>query len=133
MTFTLLTNPPGAALGAASGILTWRAPVALADSTNLFRVKVADNGAPSLSATQQFNVFVNPLLGPSVTTAALTNNQTRLTITGDLGPDYTVIASTNLSNWTTLLTTNSPTLPLNFTDTNAGSFFKRFYRVLLGP
>ena len=65
LTFTLLTNPPGAALGAGSGILTWRAPVALADSTNLFRVKVADNGAPSLSATQQFNVFVNPLLGPS--------------------------------------------------------------------
>ena len=44
-----------------------------------------------------------------------------------------MIASTNLSNWTTLLTTNSPPVPFNWTDTNAGSFLKRFYRVLLGP
>jgi hypothetical protein len=46
---------------------------------------------------------------------------------------WLVQGSTNLTNWSTLLTTNPPSTPFNWTDTNAGSFLKRFYRVLLGP
>ncbi len=134
LTFALLAAPSNAALHATSGVFTWRAPVARAGTTNPVAVVVADNGTPGLSATQQFSIFVNPLTGASVTTVSLTNtNQLRLLITGGLGPDYTVQASTNLSNWSVLLTTNSPAPPLSFTDTNAGSFLKRFYRVLLGP
>lgn len=133
LTFALLTNPPGATIGAGSGVVNWRPLVAQADSTNLFRVRVTDNGAPNLSATQQFNVFVNPLMTPLITPATFSNNQLRLTITGDFGPDYTVQGTTNLADWTNLFTTNSPTLPLNWTDTNAASFLKRFYRAVPGP
>jgi hypothetical protein len=133
LTFALLTNPPGATLGVSNGVLVWRPLVAQADTTNLFRVRVTDNGAPNLSATQQFNVVVNPLAVPLVTTLALTNSQLRLALSGDFGPDYTVQATTNLVDWTNLFTTNSPTLPFNWTDTNAAGLLKRFYRVLLGP
>src|SRR6185503_1506626 len=102
-------------------------------TTNLVLVKVADNGSPSLSATQEFSVMVNPLIGPSVTQLGFANSELHLNITGDPGPDYTVEASTNLTNWSVLLTTNSPTLPFDWTDTNAASFLQRFYRVILGP
>ncbi len=133
LTFSLLTNPTGAVLGATNGILTWRPAVAQANTSNLFRVRVADDGAPSLAATQQFNVFVNPLADPRVLSVSNVASGLRLRIDGDDGPDYTVQATTNMTNWTNLLTTNSPNVPFNWTDTNAGSFLQRFYRVLLGP
>jgi Concanavalin A-like lectin/glucanases superfamily/Bacterial Ig domain len=132
-TFTLLNNPTGAVLGASSGILTWRPSVARANTTNLFRVRVADNGAPSLSATQQFNVIVNPLADPRVLSVTNVSSGLRLRIDGDDGPDYIVQATTNMADWTNLLTTNSPNVPFNWTDANTGSFLQRFYRVLLGP
>ncbi len=133
LSFNLVTNPPGATINSNTGVFTWRPTVAQAPTTNPIMLEVTDNGSPSLSATQQFTVFVNPLVGPSVTSLTLSNGQSRLLITGDLGPDYTVQATTNFTSWTNLLVTNSPTLPLNWTDTNAGSFLWRFYRVLLGP
>ena len=74
-----------------------------------------------------------PTSAPVVVPAVLTNASVRLTLTGDSNYTYELQASTNLSNWTTLLTTNSPAPPLNWTDTNAGNFLRRFYRVLLGP
>ncbi len=63
----------------------------------------------------------------------LSNGLFRLSITGDLGPDYTVQASANLTTWINLFVTNSPARPLTWTDTTASHFLQRFYRVLLGP
>jgi hypothetical protein len=54
-------------------------------------------------------------------------------ISGDAGPDYNVQISSNLLNWSTLWTTNSPGLPFRFTDPGFGSYPQRFYRVQLGP
>jgi hypothetical protein len=107
--------------------------VAQANSNHLVRLRVTDNGLPNLSATQQFNVLVNPLATPLVTPATISSNRIQLTITGDAGPDYTVQASTNLSTWTNLFTTNSPALPLLWVDTNANSFPRRFYRAVPDP
>ena len=42
-------------LNATNGILAWRPTVAQSPTTNLVSVMVADNGTPSLSATQQFH------------------------------------------------------------------------------
>ncbi len=133
LTFSLLTSTTGATLNATNGLFSWRPIVAQAGTSNQFRIVTADTGVPVTSATQQFNVFINPLAGPSVTSVTRSNSQTQLLITGDLGPDYTLQATTNFTDWTDLLVTNSPALPLNWTDTNDGSFLKRFYRVLLGP
>lgn len=133
LTFALLTSPTGMTLGASSGILSWRPAVAQANSNHLVRLRVTDNGLPNLSATQQFNVLVNPLATPFVAPAAISSNRIQLTITGDSGPDYTVQASTNLAAWTNVFTTNMPVLPFHWIETNTAGFLKRFYRVILGP
>ena len=92
------------------------------------------NGTPNLSATHDFTVTVNPLTAPVVTAPTVGGGQFTQTITGQTGPDYTVQVSTNLaeSNWATILTTHSPTMPFVFTDTN-GSLPFQFYRILVGP
>jgi hypothetical protein len=54
-------------------------------------------------------------------------------VSGDFGPDYIVQASTNLTAWATIFTTNSPVLPFEWTDSVATNYPARFYRVLLGP
>jgi autotransporter-associated beta strand protein len=134
LTFSLVNPPANATVGADTGVLTWRVPVALGGTTNPITVLATDNGSPGLVVTQSFLVTVLPLTNPPVGTAPrLSNGQWQFTLNGPVGPDYTVQASTNLASWTNLLVTNSPTLPFNWTDTNTGSFLKRFYRVLLNP
>jgi hypothetical protein len=131
--FSLLSSPANAAIDPGTGILTWRPAVAQAGSNHTVRIKVTDNGTNTLSATQSFNVLVPPLAGPGVATFTLTNGHSRLAITGDAGPDYTVQASTNLADWLPVFVTNSPAVPFQWTDTNAAGFIRRFYRILLGP
>ena len=64
---------------------------------------------------------------------AVTGGVFVLSVSGDAGPDYTVQASTNFIDWTLLLSTNSPALPLACPDPHASDYPQRFYRVLLGP
>jgi hypothetical protein len=133
LTYSLLVAPGSATLNTNSGVLTWRPAVADADHTNLFTVRVADNGWTSLSSTQSFLVMVNPLNPPVMNGARWTNGQFRLTVSGDYGPDYTVEASTNLLTWTPLYTTNSPALPFEWLDATASNWPARYYRLQLGP
>jgi hypothetical protein len=133
VTLTLLSKPTNAIYSTNTGVFTWRPGVAQAGTTNLLSVKASDNGAPSLSATQSIALAVNPLGPFGAAAMTLAGGEVQVEVTGDAGPDYTVQASTNLTNWTVLLTTNSPPLPFQFLDTNAAGFPFRFYRVLLGP
>ena len=133
LTFGLSSGPTNAIIATNTGILTWRPTMAQAGSTNPFTVTVADNGTPSLSATQTFTVTVNALNRPLLAAATVTNNQIRFQINGDFGPDYTLQSSTNLAAWTNLFTTNSPALPWNWAETNYPVFPQKFYRILLGP
>ena len=94
---------------------------------------VSDNGTPPLSATQSFLVTVTQPARPWLTSILNSNRQFSLTLNGDTGPDYTVQSSTNLLYWTPIWTTNSPALPLTWTETNSSDFPFRFYRLLLGP
>ena len=52
---------------------------------------------------------------------------------GPSGPDYTLLISTNLTDWQPVLTVPSPTPPVSFVDTNYAKGPVRFYRVELGP
>jgi hypothetical protein len=133
LTFKLLTPPVGATINSNSGVFTWRPRVAAANSTNLINVVVADNGSPSRSATQTFLVTVNPLNAPTLSIQNSNNGLFRLSVAGDYGPDYTVQATTNLANWTNLVTTNSPVMPFNWTDPAATTLPRRFYRAVPGP
>ncbi len=136
LTFSLLNAPANATLvklNSTNASFTWRPWVGDANTTNLVTLKVADNASPSLSATQSFSVTVNPLTQPSITAPAWSNGLFSLTVTGQLGPDYAVLASTNLVDWSTLWLTNSPPVPFGWVDTNAAAFPRRFYRLSLGP
>jgi len=96
-------------------------------------VQVADTGSPSLSATNNFTVTVNPLSAPSLNLQAGSAGQVTLLVNGAQGPDYTLLTTTNLdAGWRMLYTTNSPAMPLTLMDTNS-SDRARFYRVQLGP
>ncbi len=133
LTFSLLNGPAGASVDPLTGIFTWRATAVSSGTTIPVSIQVADNGSPSLSATQTFNVIVPLASQPSISRAAYTQGQFSVSINGDLGPDYIVQSSTNLVNWQGVSTNLSPTVPFTFTDTNAGNVPAQFYRVLLGP
>lgn len=135
LTFTLLNAPTNASLvtvNSTNALFTWRPLISQAGSTNAIMVKVTDNGSPNLSATNSFTITVNPASQPTLSSMIAGGSQITLTVTGLVGPDYTLLTSTNLVNWQTLFTTNPTTMPVTFTDTNR-SDTARFYRLQLGP
>ena len=134
LTFALLAGATNATLNTNSGAFSWRPLVTQAGTTNVFAVKVADSGTPSLSATQSFTVTVNPRTPPSVSSAAWTNGEFTLWVSDVIaGPDYAVQVSTNLADWSTLWMTNSPSASFQWLDTNAGTLPMQFYRIKVGP
>lgn len=132
LTFSLLTGPTNATLGSSSGVLSWRPPVSQANTTNPVSVKVSDNGSPVLSATNNFSVIVLPLVPSGFSAIFQSGGQISLSITGAIGPDYTLLTSTNLADWQIQLTTNSPVLPLSLTLTNVADP-QRYFRLQLTP
>ncbi len=133
LAFSLLNGSGNATLNTNTGAFAWRPWVTQANTTNTFVLKVADNGSPGLSATQSFKVTVNPLTLPLLSSFAWTPVRFTLQVNGQVGPDYAVQTSTNLTDWSTLWITNSPTMPFDWMDTNVSNSPFRFYRVLVGP
>jgi glucuronoarabinoxylan endo-1,4-beta-xylanase len=132
LTFTLLAAPTNATVNPGDGILTWRPPVSGAGSTNPVSVRVTDDGAPNLSATNSFVIVVNPLTEVTLTSISVAGGQLQLVVDGPHGPDYTLMSSSNLIDWQVLFVTNSPVLPLICVDTNPADAV-RFYRIQLAP
>ncbi len=133
LAYSLLAAPTNSTLDPATGVFLWRPLVAQAGTTNLVSVEVADNELPPLSATNSFNVVVNPLVQPTLTTVPVSGNRLNLVINGLAGPDYAVQVSTNLADWQVLFRTNSPALPVTFTTTNNALVPAQFFRVAIGP
>ena len=52
-----------------------------------------------------------------------------LSMGGSTGVSYSILASTNLTIWSTILTTNLSTPVFNWTDTTSTNFPAKFYRV----
>ena len=131
--FSLLNAPDGAVINATNGVLTWRPMIAQAPSTNTVGVVVSDSGTPSLSATQNFVVAVMPPMMPMINSVNMSNSQCCLTVSGDSGPDYTVLTSTNLIDWLPVWTNLAAVLPFTYTCPDATNLDRCFYRVLIGP
>jgi hypothetical protein len=129
LTYILVSGPTNATLDAGTGVFTWRPLPAQADSTNLIIIAVNDNGAPNLSATNTFSVTVGTSVPPTISAPAWAGGQFRLLINGRTGLNYAVLASTNLVDWQTVFSTNSPALPFQWIDPNTASYPRRFYRV----
>jgi hypothetical protein len=60
LTFSLATAPAGAGIHPSTGYLLWTLTATNAGTTNIFTVRVTDNGSPALSATNSFRVRVIP-------------------------------------------------------------------------
>ncbi|MEI6076573.1 MAG: hypothetical protein WCS94_13410, partial [Verrucomicrobiota bacterium] len=133
LTYSMPVAPSNAVMNASNGILNWRPLISQGHTINPFTIVVADNGTPSLSATQYFNVTVRSVTPPTLSSAGMINRTFRFNVNGSIGPDYTVLASTNLLVWTNLFTTNPAALPFQWSDSNVINAPRQFYRVLIGP
>jgi hypothetical protein len=132
LTYSLLNAPTNAAVNVSSGVFTWRPFVSQANSINPFSVVVTDDGTPSLSATQSFLVAVTNLVAPQIATVTGGGGALVLQVNGASGPDYQIQASTNLTDWSAIFTTNSPPVPFIWTN-NATGLPMNFFRVRIGP
>ena len=82
---------------------------------------------------KSFTVIVN-LLAPVVLNAlAPANGQFRFAVSGTAGPDYVVMQSGTLTNWTDVATNLSPSMPFEFSQPIGASGTNQFYRVRLSP
>jgi hypothetical protein len=128
------TSSGGGGLGPQAYLLRiFFVTVAGGKTINSFTLKVADNGSPSLSATQNFTVTVNSRTQPGLTFIGLSNGLIGLQVSGETGPDYAVEGSTNLSDWNTLFITNSPATPFLRSDLNTVTMPAEYYRIKTGP
>jgi len=138
LTFSLLTAPTNATLAQinnTNAAFNMRPSVSQASSTIPISVKVTDNSNPPLSATDSFSVVVNPITLPTLSGSAanLSHGQFSLTVSGMAGPDYAVLYSSNLLNWSRVFESNSPPLPFTWVDTNASPTNPAsYYKVVLG-
>jgi hypothetical protein len=133
LSYSLITSPGGASIHTSSGLITWRPRIAQAGSNYVFSVRVADNGPGNLTATENFSVTVVAPARPVTSNPRNISGRFQLICDGESGPDYTVQASTNLLDWVTVFTTNTPALPFQWTDPETTNVPGRFYRVLLEP
>ncbi len=132
LTFSPANTFPANATVSANGLFSWRPLVSQAQTTNLVEIQVTDSGTPPLSATNGFKVTVNAVTNPVIGPVNLSPGQVSLTVNGPQGPDYTLWTSTNLADWHTLFTTNSPPIPFTVLDTNSADP-ARFYKFQIGP
>jgi hypothetical protein len=134
LTWTLAAQPAGATINATNGLLTWRPAIAQSPTTNLFTVVVTDSGTPPMRATQSFSVSVLRPAQPVFSSPTATSGRFQSWINGNVGPDYSLLAATNLAgSWQLLELTNPAALPFLFMDSTPETFQQRYYRVQLGP
>jgi hypothetical protein len=94
--------------------------------TRSFTVTVTAQGSVTPKITSQPTNLVSPTAAATLAAVAPpSHGQFALTVNGTTGYTYVVQASTDMVNWTPVLTNTSP---FTFVDTNASQFKQRFYR-----
>lgn len=69
----------------------------------------------------------------TLSSPAFSNSLFQLLYNSETGVSYVIQGSTNLTNWTSLLTNTTATNPASFIDTNSTNFDFRFYRIVISP
>lgn len=116
LSYSLLAAPSGASISSSSGVIAWTPTNAPA--TNQFTVMVADNGTPSLSATQSFAVITAPVPVPggyvvsgnqfAFSWSSVVGQRFQMEFKDDLNdPGWSPIGGELLGNGATLSFTNS--------------------------
>ncbi len=132
-TFSLVDPPVGAVINATNGGFTWTPGDAQLGTTNI-EVHVSDSGSPSLNATQNFIIRVEPRPAMEIPVysngvvelrwSAITNTAYRLQFT----PDLTLTNWSSVAGDVTAMATSAMKL-----DTNAVLSSNSFYRVIVLP
>lgn len=92
-----------------------------------FTARAQDNGGLfATSAVVNVSVLTNAVLAEP---ALLSDGRFRLTILGIGGQTYTTEFSSNLNNWSAILTNVAPANTFNVTDSTAPDVWLRYYRV----
>ena len=102
-----------------------------ATNAGTYSVTVSNTAGIANSSNALLTVSSGAYAKPQLSSVTFSNGVFRLTVSGDTGPDYIVQASTNLTAWQSLFTNHLPTPPFNWSDSNAASFTRRFYRIQL--
>ncbi len=126
-----LVNPPLGAVIDGTGTISWSPTSAQASSTNLITTVVVDGTYPPLSATNSFNVVVDPVVPPMILSIDVTNNAAVITWSGTMNHTYRLqFMNLGDTNWTEvpadITLTNGPTGSTTNSCGNAGT---EFYRV----
>ena len=129
LTFSLDQSPTNMSINAANGLVTWM-PLESQVGTHPITVRVMDNGSPSMSATQSFQVTVNGS-GSSLAINVLAGGLKQLNISGDAGLMYELQVSTNLTSWDNLIQINLNTSPYPYIDPASATSPARFYLSLI--
>ena len=132
-----LTGPSGSTIDN-NGVIRWTPLSAQGGTTNFFITIVTDNGVPPLSATNSFEVMVNPapiIPAPviqsiavsngvaTVTWSSVSNGIYRLQYVGDLGN----------TNWTDVFPDVQASGPAATATNTTGSAVQQFYRIMVVP
>ena len=137
--YSLVSGPVGCAVNPSTGSVTWRPTIAQSGAAYPMVIKATESGVGGLSSDLSFQTTVNPATAPQITPSWIPaaggsfSPQLQLSMSGQVGPDYTVWASEDLVSWVNLTTTTPTVFPYVWSDPNAANFSKRFYQVKLGP
>jgi hypothetical protein len=129
VSLSLVQAPSNVTFNVTSGAITWT-PLQSQVGTHTVSVRATDNGTPSLSATQTFQVNVTGE-GSRLAIQQLSGGLMQLSITGDIGLNYELQISTNLESWSRLLQFRLDASPYLYIDPASATVPVRFYKLQL--
>jgi hypothetical protein len=85
---------------------------------------------PEATAEFTFDGVIPVIVAPTLSSTGLkySINGFAVTLSGDLGIEYILEASTNLNSWTPIQTNSGASGPLELRDSTTGVYRYRFYR-----
>ena len=104
-------------------------PTGLASDNSRAQDSAAGDGISNL---QKYLTGMNPLVWDNLHFTGcqyLADGRLRLSVFGQVGHNYTLLASTNLVNWVPILSFACTNGPMDVFDPDAGNFSARFYRL----
>ena len=112
----------------------FRGALSAGEIVSLAQQSIATFGGLGMAGEVVLSVSAVSLTPPQMAAPQFSGGQFQFQIDGaTTRVNYTVQASTNLTVWTSLFTTNPAALPFVWSDTSATNYGARFYRVLVGP
>jgi hypothetical protein len=101
-----------------------------------FNITVNVSDTQGQNTNRTLGLIINGTATPKPVLSApvrLGNGQFQFNFTGNPGQNYTLQASSDLVNWSSLITTNSSNSAYTITDPSAAGMPRRFYRIWVGP